>query len=126
MPALIVFCTAASPEEARTLTEALVGEKLAACVSVVSQVHSTYWWRGRMERANESLLIIKTQSGKFTALARRIKELHAYSVPEILAVPVVKGNPDYLKWLKESLLPSPPRKRGSRGVAGTGFPPSRE
>ena len=103
MSAIVVYCTASSPEEARKLADALVGEKLAACVSAVPQVHSTYWWRGKIERGNETLLIIKTQAAKFNALARRIKALHSYTVPEILALPVIRGNPDYLKWLKQSL-----------------------
>src|SRR5687768_14176529 len=103
MSAMVVYCTAASPEEARKLTEILVGEKLAACVSVVPQVRSTYWWKGQVERAEEALLIIKTDSGKFPALTKRIQSAHSYTVPEILALPVVKGNPAYLKWLKESV-----------------------
>src|SRR5579864_1809215 len=102
MSAIVVYCTAASMKEARKLTETLVGEKLAACVSIVPQVHSTYRWKGKIERAEEAFLIIKTQKTKFKALAKRIRQLHSYTVPEILALPVVAGNPDYLKWLKES------------------------
>ena len=102
MSAIVVYCTASSLKEARKLADILVGEKLAACVCIVPQVRSTYWWEGKVERAKETLLIIKTQSGKFEALAKRIKAVHSYTVPEILALPVVKGNPDYLKWLKES------------------------
>ena len=103
MSAIIVYCTTASLREARKLTEILVREKLAACVSIVPRVHSTYWWKGKVERAKETLLIIKTHSEKFNASARRIKAVHSYTVPEILALPVIKGNPDYLKWLKQSL-----------------------
>ena len=103
MSALVVYCTASSAAEAKSLTEKLVKEKLAACVSVITGIHSTYWWKGKIERADESLLIIKTDSNRFAALARRIKSLHSYTVPEILALPVIKGNPDYLKWLKQSV-----------------------
>ena len=108
MSAIVVFCTASSPMEARKLADTLVGEKLAACVSVVPEVQSTYWWNGRIEHADEALLIIKTQTQKFEALAKRIKAAHSYTVPESLALPVVKGNPDYLKWLTESLSQSLP------------------
>jgi periplasmic divalent cation tolerance protein len=103
MAAIVIFCTASSEQEARTLTDALVGGKLAACVSTVPHVRSTYWWQGKIERGEEILLIIKTDSSKFQALMKRIKALHSYTVPEVLALPAVKGNPDYLKWLKQSL-----------------------
>jgi periplasmic divalent cation tolerance protein len=103
MSAFVVFCTASSQEEARKLADALVGERLAACVSSVPGIHSTYWWKGAIERGEETLLLIKTDSKKIPGLAKRIKALHSYTVPEILALPVVKGNPDYLRWIKESL-----------------------
>ena len=88
--------------EARKLTDALVEEKLAACVSLIPTVESTYWWKGKIERGEEVLLVIKTQAGQFKALSKRIKQLHSYTVPEILALPILAGNPDYLEWLKES------------------------
>jgi periplasmic divalent cation tolerance protein len=99
--AIIVYCTAGSAVEARRLVDTLVGEKLAACVSLLPQVKSTYWWKGKIERGEESLLVIKTTKARFTALAKRIKDVHSYSVPEILALPIVDGNPDYLKWLND-------------------------
>src|SRR4051812_45226327 len=99
---IVVYCTASSEDEARELADALVGERLGACVSIAPQIHSTYRWQGKVEKADEALLIIKTRKTKFAALAKRIKQLHSYTVPEILALPVAAGNPDYLKWLKES------------------------
>src|SRR5258706_15973170 len=90
--AIVVFCTASSVAEGHTLAEALVGGKYAACVSIVPQVQSTYWWKGKIERTEEALLIIKTQTKKFDAVAQCIKKKHSYSVPEILAVPVLRGN----------------------------------
>jgi len=103
MAAIVVYCTASSMQEARKLTDLIVSEKLAACVTMVPSVHSTYWWKGNVERAEEVLLIIKTAPHKFERLAKRIKQIHSYSVPEILALPVAKGNPAYLKWLKQSV-----------------------
>src|SRR3954465_9878642 len=82
--AIVVYCTAGSIEEADKLVNTLVGEKLAACVSLVPQVKSTYWWEGKIERSEETLLVIKTTSRQFAALAKRIKDVHTYSVPEIL------------------------------------------
>jgi periplasmic divalent cation tolerance protein len=92
----------------------LIRERLAACVSVVPVVHSTYWWKGKVERARETLLIIKTRSEKFARLLKRIQAIHSYTVPEILALPVVRGNPAYLRWLQQSVKsPSTPLyKRG--------------
>jgi periplasmic divalent cation tolerance protein len=100
--AIVVYCTASSFEEAKKITESLIAEKLAACVSMVPNLYSVYWWEGKIERAEEVLMMIKTQNSRFKALAQRIKQLHSYSVPEILVLPVVEGNPDYLKWLKKS------------------------
>jgi periplasmic divalent cation tolerance protein len=88
--------------EAHKLSDALIGEKLAACVNLVPQIHSTYWWKGQIEKTDEVLLIIKTQKPKFKMIEKRIKQLHSYKVPEILALTVVDGNPDYLKWLKDT------------------------
>ena len=107
MATLVVYVTTSSSREARKLTNALIQERLAACVSIVPGVHSTYWWKGKVERAREALLVIKTRSEKFPALARRIQQLHSYSVPEILALPVVRGNAAYLQWLKQSLHDKP-------------------
>lgn len=103
MSAIIVFCTASTLKEARALSQKLVGEKLAACVSIVPRMESRYWWKGKMEQAGESLLVIKTSTARWLRLAKRIRELHSYTVPEIVALPVVKGNPDYLKWLHGSI-----------------------
>jgi periplasmic divalent cation tolerance protein len=103
MPAIVVFCTVSSLQEARKLTKALVGEKLAACVSTVPRVFSTYWWKGKIETGLECLLIIKSRSEKYRALEKRIRGLHSYTVPEILALRVMKGNKDYLNWIRDSL-----------------------
>jgi periplasmic divalent cation tolerance protein len=102
MKALIVFSTAATRKEADKIAEALVKEKLAACVSIVPEIVSRYWWQGKIERSRELLLIIKTSKAKYSSVEKRIKKLHSYTVSEILAVSVLKGNPDYLKWMKEN------------------------
>ena len=99
----IVFVTASSSQEAKRLAETLVKEKWAACVNVVPGVRSHYWWKGKREWASEQLLIIKTRRARVLALVQRVKALHSYSVPEVLAVPVIAGNLDYLRWIDESL-----------------------
>jgi len=101
--ALVVYVTAANRKEADKMAAALVEEKLAACVSIVPNISSRYWWQGRIEYAQELLLIVKTFPRLYKALEKRIRALHSYTVPEILAMPVVEGNPAYLKWMKDSL-----------------------
>ncbi len=88
---------------AEELSRKLVEEKLAACVNIVKEVDSIYWWRGEVKRDSESLLILKTELGLLGKLVKRVKELHPYDVPEIIAIPIVGGNPDYLKWISDSL-----------------------
>jgi periplasmic divalent cation tolerance protein len=99
----LVLTTVKNRAEAKRLGEKLVSEKLAACVSVLPNVSSTYRWRGKLERARETLMLIKTSSEKLDLLIPRIKELHSYEVPEILVVSIERGSHEYLKWLDESL-----------------------
>jgi periplasmic divalent cation tolerance protein len=101
--ALVVFVTASSRKEADKIAQALVSERLAACVSIVPEIYSRYWWKGHIEYEKELWLVIKTAPRRYKRLEKRIRELHSYSVPEILAIPVVSGNPPYLQWLKNAL-----------------------
>ncbi|MDI6820218.1 MAG: divalent-cation tolerance protein CutA [Candidatus Hodarchaeaceae archaeon] len=98
-----VLVAARDQDEAQRIAEQVVNERLAACVNVVSGVSSTYVWRGEVERASEALLLMKTSREKLDYLFKRVKELHSYEVPEILALPIERGSPEYLKWLEESL-----------------------
>ena len=98
---IIVFVTAASEEEAALIGRAVVGESLAACVNIVRSVRSIYRWQGCIEDSPEVLLIIKTKKTLFEKLRNRVKELHSYSVPEIVALPVVEGDEQYLNWLRQ-------------------------
>jgi len=103
MKALVVFVTASSRKEADKIAQCLVEEKLAACVSILPGVYSRYWWQGLIENQKELFLIIKTVPRRYKVLERRIRALHSYSVPEILAMPVVDGSPAYLQWIKKSV-----------------------
>lgn len=100
MSVVAVFITAANARDARRLAEALVAEKLAACVSDIGPLRSVYRWKGRVERAREHLLIAKTVRARLRKLTTRVKALHSYDVPEIVALPVGGGNPDYLAWVE--------------------------
>lgn len=86
---------------AERIAQALVGERLAACVNIVPVAKSVYRWKGRVESAAEHLLIIKSMKRAFRAIRQRILELHPYELPEVLAVPVADGHPDYLAWIRD-------------------------
>jgi periplasmic divalent cation tolerance protein len=101
--ALIVLVTTPDRKLADKIAQVLIEEKLAACVNILPEVYSRYWWRGRIENDRELLLIIKTLKSRFKALQKRVLKLHAYEAPEILALPVAAVNPTYLKWLSESI-----------------------
>ena len=103
--AIVVLCACPNQEEAGRLARRLVERRLAACVTVVSAATSYYWWQGAIESAEECLLLIKTVRGQFELLRREIESAHSYQVPEVLALPVVAGSPNYLGWLAASLEP---------------------
>lgn len=99
---IAVFCTASSLTEAKSIAKAVVEEELAACATILPPVASIYRWKGRVEEAEETLMIIKTRQEQFLSLRTRILELHSYEVPEIIAVPIVAGHPAYLEWIDQS------------------------
>ena len=99
---IVVFVTCGSEEEALKIARALVEEKLAACANMISPLRSIYRWEGKTWDEKEWLLIIKTQQSTFEDLAKRVKTLHSYSVPEIIALPIVEGSPAYLTWIEEN------------------------
>ena len=98
---MIVFVTCGSEEEALNISRALVEEQLAACVNLISPVRSIYRWEGKIWDEKEWLLIIKTQGKRFDELEKKVKSLHSYSVPEIIALPIIAGSYSYLDWLTE-------------------------
>ncbi len=101
MENIVVFITASNEEEAAKIARALVEGRLAGCVNIVKGIRSIYIWQGKIEDESEVLMIAKTRRELFEALLEKVKGLHSYSVPEIIALPIVEGSPDYLNWLKE-------------------------
>ena len=99
-PAIVVLVTVGSEREAETIATALLEERLAACVNVTSPVRSLYRWEGRIADDQEWQLIIKTQARLFEALATRVRALHSYDVPEIIALPVLAETADYMDWIQ--------------------------
>jgi periplasmic divalent cation tolerance protein len=96
---IIVLITVGSEEEAHKIAELLVNEKKAACINIVPGVDSLFWWEGKLDSARESLLLVKTKASLFSEIISLVKEIHTYEVPEIIALPIIAGSEDYLKWL---------------------------
>jgi periplasmic divalent cation tolerance protein len=94
----VVFVTAASRQEAEAIATSLVQSQLAACVSLLP-IHSIYAWQGELHQEQEWQLLIKTDLGQFQTLETKIRELHSYEVPEIIALPLVAGSQPYLEWI---------------------------
>jgi periplasmic divalent cation tolerance protein len=97
---LIVLVTVPSRDDGERIAEALVGERLAACVNIVGPIRSIYRWQGEISRDDESLLLIKTTRARYAALEARVKALHSYDVPEVVALPIEMGSAAYLEWLR--------------------------
>jgi len=100
---LQVSCTVDTREAADALAHGLVDGRVAACVQVLGPIASTYRWQGAVETAEEWLLLIKTTADAFPRLRQELVERHPYDVPEVLAMPVVEGNPAYLDWIGENV-----------------------
>jgi periplasmic divalent cation tolerance protein len=99
--AIVIFVTTSSEQEAHKVAEQLLTKRKAACVNIVPKVDSSFWWQGKLDSARESLLIIKTKASLLQEVIDLVKEVHSYSVPEIIALPIIGGNQDYLKWLAD-------------------------
>jgi periplasmic divalent cation tolerance protein len=100
----IVLTTAGSREEAEKIAHALVERRLAACANIVGPIHSVYRWQGKVETAAEHLLLIKTTAALFDAVAKAIRELHSYELPECIQLPIETGTAEYLQWIEECVV----------------------
>ena len=96
-----VSTTVEKREDADRIAKTLVESRMAACVQVIGPIRSTYWWKGRVEEAGEWLCVMKTREDLYADLEAGLKAVHPYEVPEIVAVPVVKGSELYLRWIEE-------------------------
>ena len=100
---ILIFITASSSEEADKIGKTLVEEKLAACANRISDIRSVYRWKEELCDDEEVLLLLKSRHDRFPEIKERIRVLHSYEVPEIIAVPIIDGSEDYLKWIDSSL-----------------------
>ena len=112
---LVVLSTVGKAEDAERIGRALVERGLAACVNVLPAVTSIYRWKGKLEKEEERLLLIKTRADRFAALERALVSLHPYEVPEVIALPIADGHRPYLAWLDESVEASDARRPPGRG-----------
>ncbi len=99
MPSIVVLITAPGEDDAVKISRTLVEERLAACVNIVTGVRSVFSWEGKVEDEPEVLMIVKTQEELFERLSERVKELHPYSVPEVIALPISQGLKEYMDWM---------------------------
>lgn len=101
MPVLVVLSTFPTPDKAAEVARTLVGEQLAACVNLVSQIRSIYRWQGEISDDSETLALIKTTDERFEAMKARLVELHPYEVAEVIALPIEGGHAPYLAWVAD-------------------------
>jgi periplasmic divalent cation tolerance protein len=99
---VVVLVTASGDEEARRIGRALVDERLAACVNVIGPIASIFRWKDRVQEESEHLLVVKARRADVERLAARVRALHSYEVPEVLALDVVGGAAPYLDWVRDS------------------------
>ena len=100
---IVVFVTASNKKEAVRIAEELVTKKLAACVNIIDKIESLFWWQGKVDRAKEALLIIKSKKEKLAKIIKTVKALHSYEVPEIIALPISGGYKPYLGWINDTV-----------------------
>ena len=100
---VLILVTASQKSEAEQIGQALVEEKLAACCNIVENISSIFHWKGKICREQECLLLIKSTRGNIDDIITRVKKLHSYEVPEIIALPIIAGSDDYLEWVKNEV-----------------------
>ena len=100
---VVILITCKDKKEAVKISARLVKDKLAACVNIIEGVQSLFWWEKKVESACEVLLVAKSKRSLITRVVRTVKSLHSYQVPEVIALPIIAGNRDYLNWIDESV-----------------------
>ncbi len=100
---VVLFITTADEEEARLISRVLLEQRKAACINVVPGISSLFWWQGNIDSAQESLLVVKTRAVLVDDVVQLVKQLHSNDVPEIIALPIISGNQDYLEWVDKEV-----------------------
>ncbi|OGX16292.1 MAG: hypothetical protein A2166_04015 [Omnitrophica WOR_2 bacterium RBG_13_41_10] len=100
---IVIFVTVPDKKQARQIANKLIKTKLAACVNIIPGVESLFSWKGKIDSAKELLLVIKSEKSKLPKIIKTVKSLHSYEVPEIIALPIIAGNKEYLRWIDECI-----------------------
>ena len=100
---VVIFITTGTDEEAQEVAKALLNNRLAACVNIVPKINSIFWWNDTLDSVQENLLIVKSKASLLSEIVRLVKEVHSYETPEIVALPIIGGNPDYLDWISKEV-----------------------
>ena len=99
---IIILITAKDKKEAEKIAQGLLNEKLIACANIINGVKSLFWWQGKIDSSKEVLLVLKTKRILFKKVTVKVKSLHSYQTPEIIALPIIDGSKDYLDWVNSS------------------------
>lgn len=102
-PYIVLLITTATAEEAQRISRVLLEQKKVACVNILPRVNSLFRWQGKLDSAEESLLIVKTKASQLSEIVPLVKELHSYDIPELIALPIIGGNQDYLEWIEKEV-----------------------
>ncbi len=100
---VVIFITVGTDEEAREIANVLLTQRKAACVNIVPRIDSLFWWQGKLDSAQENLLIVKTKASVLNEVVSLVKEHHSYDIPEIIALPIIGGNQHYLEWIDKEV-----------------------
>lgn len=104
---IVILVTCANKIEARRISKGLLRQRLCACVNIAGSVESSFWWKGKIDKAKELLLVIKSKKEKLAKIIKLVKSLHSYEVPEIIALPIITGYKPYLEWIDDVVRKSP-------------------
>ena len=100
---VVILITTNMDEEAQEIANRLLTQRKAACVNIIPKVRSLFWWKGELDSADEAVLIVKSKASLVDEIVSLVKETHSYEVPEVIALPLIGGNPDYLNWMSDEL-----------------------
>ena len=100
---IVLFITTGSTEEAQQISKILLEQKKVSCVNIIARVTSVFWWEDKLDSAQENLLIAKTKASLLPEIINLVNPTHSYDVPEIIALPIIGGNQDYLDWIEENV-----------------------
>ncbi|MBU0604715.1 MAG: divalent-cation tolerance protein CutA [Candidatus Omnitrophica bacterium] len=100
---IVIFVTCPSKREADSIAGSLLKKRFVACANIINKVESKFWWNGKIDKACETLIVLKTAGNKFKAVEKEVRRLHSYEVPEIIAIPILALSEDYGRWIRDSV-----------------------